>query len=382
MLVYIPCYLLTFVGTFFAERFKNFYVNTKKVSYFIYFLLFVLLVFLSLFFVSAFRYNLGEDYAIVIKILENIQNGGEGFKEILTTSLAKLYFKLGLPIETHFYVISFLTIFGYCVGVFINKDNKFILPMMIIMFYAIFLNSLNQDRSGVGISLGLISFSLIYNYRNKWVIILSYLIALLSGFFHYSELINLFIITAYLLITKFNKKINTKILLTSLVILVAFAPLLYYGFINIIEYIPILKNYAYYFVPGRDTTATPVLKFFATFLIYLVPIINLIFVLLYFNKTDDGFMRFIIFIVFINMCFMVMGVLTNSVELADRTKSMFYMLEIFFVPYIIRNLKTKKEKITYFTLIGLSMIGISLSTFFTSGLYPYRFNFSKDLWIY
>ena len=62
MLVYIPAICLVFLFTFYAEKVKNMYDNSKKKGYLAAFIALVVGVFAVLFLVSGTRYGIGLDY--------------------------------------------------------------------------------------------------------------------------------------------------------------------------------------------------------------------------------------------------------------------------------------------------------------------------------
>ncbi len=386
MLVYIPSFLISIFSAYFAGFFKNKYdFDKKNKKYLVYFILLIFAIFLALFIPSAFRYGIAYDYFYTDdRVLNEIRNGveGTGFNEVFVTLLAKLIVNLNLTNQAYFILLSFITVVSFLVGIFINKKNEFLLPTVILIFYGLYINTLNQVRSGVGISLGILAFSIIYNFKNKWTIVLAYLLCAIGTLFHYSEFINFVIITLYLLINKFNNKLNNKVLLTILICLIAVTPFLFIILKYTIDYIPILKNYSYYFSPNGDVTFSVLAQSFGTLFLFAIPFINAIFYLRHFTETNDGMLKFSGIIIFINFIFMIIGFMANSTQLADRTKSMFYLCDLFIVPCLYKNIENKTEKYIYLIVVLITMFIFLLVILFTSGAYPYRSIFFKGIYIY
>ena len=149
-----------------------------------------------------------------------------------------------------------------------------------------------------------------------------------------------------------------------------------------IEYIPILNNYAYFFNPNFDATGTPLMKFLSGFFTYIIPMVNLVFFLLNFKDNEESFMKFVGIIIFINFVFLTFGVLTNSMLLSDRLKSMLYVFELFIIPYIYKNLRSRNQQILYISSIGVIMMIITICSLSPSLAYPYRSIFFKGHYIY
>ena len=385
MLIYIPAFLITFVCGFYAENFKNKFQISKKRRDFAVFLILVLVIFLALFFVSGFRYGIAYDYFFTDnRVLNAIREGmSEGFNEFFTNAIAKfLIINLGLPNSAYFILFSLLSVSCYVIAIFINRKNSYLLQIFILIFYSIFFNSINQVRSGAAIALGILAFSIVYNYRNVYTIILAYILCLLGTLIHYSEVINLVVLTLFLLIMQFGHKIKMKTILTTMIILVAITPILFLLLKYTIEYIPILNNYAYFFDPNFDATGTPLMKFLSGFFTYIIPMVNLVFFLLNFKDNEESFMKFVGIIIFINFVFLTFGVLTNSMLLSDRLKSMLYVFELFIIPYIYKNLRSRNQQILYISSIGVIMIIITICSLSPSLAYPYRSIFFKGHYIY
>ena len=206
MLVYLPVYLFSFVGTYFAEIFKNRYQKDKHKSDLFKFILIVFLIFAILSLLSVTRYGIGRDYFFSDSFqLNNLRDGkpltiGEPFIVYLMNFIVNH----NLPNQVYFMILGLITNAFFIGAIFINKDNKFLLRMFVYIFYCLFISSLNQTRQSVGIALGMFSLALIINYFDKWYVhVIAFVIAICSIFFHYSEIINIVILLIYILFRLF-----------------------------------------------------------------------------------------------------------------------------------------------------------------------------------
>jgi len=385
MLVYIPTIIISFICTWYATNFKEKYQISKKKFDLAMFFILVALIFIILSFVSGTRYGIGQDYFYTDNRVLNLLKEGYDikFNEKIVTLIAKLIVvELKLPNYIYFIFFSIITNLSYIIAIFINKKNQYFIQMFIYLFYYIYFNSFSQTRSSAAIALGILGFSIIFNYRNNVAILFGYNFALIGALIHYSEIINVLIITLFILIRHFSNKIKNDVIFIIGLIVVALTPIIFIILKYTINYIPILKNYAYYFNPNYDSSGTPLIKFLTSLFSFIIPIITLIFYLLNFTKTEDYFLKIIGVILIINMIFLTIGLLTNSLLLSDRLKSTLYAFELFIIPYVYSKLPHNNQKYIYIYLIGVIMVVITLSSLVPSITYPYRSIFFKDIYIY
>ena len=151
MLVYLPVYLFSFVGTYFAEIFKSRYQKDKHKSDLFKFILIVFLIFAILSLLSVTRYGIGRDYFFSDSFqLNNLRDGkpltiGEPFIVYLMNFIVNH----NLPNQVYFVILGLITNAFFIGAIFINKDNKFLLRMFVYIFYCLFISSLNQTRQSV-----------------------------------------------------------------------------------------------------------------------------------------------------------------------------------------------------------------------------------------
>ena len=384
MLVYIPTFLITFVCTWYATNFKEKFNISKKKADFAWFLILISVIFIVLTFVSDTRYGIGMDYLYTDNRVLNVMREGIdiSFNEKIVTLFAKAIINSGMPNYVFFVTFSIITNLAYIIAIFINKNNNYFISIFIYLFYYIYFNSFNQTRGSAAIALGILGFSIVYNFKSNAATLFGYNFCILGVLLHYSEIINVVILTLFILIRHFSNKINTKKLLSFGFILIAISPILFIILKYTISYIPIINKYAYYFNPNYDQSSTPLLKFLGSFFTFIVPFISLIFYLFNFTKEDDYFLKFTGALLIINMIFLTIALLTNSILLADRLKSMFYAFDLFTIPYMYSKMKDDNQKYMYIGIVGLIMIIVTLSTLIPSNTYPYRSIFFKYMYIF
>lgn len=385
MLVYLPVYLFSFVGTYFAEIFKNRYQKDKHKSNLFKFILIVFLIFAILSLLSVTRYGIGRDYFFSDSFqLNNLRDGkpltiGEPFIVYLMNFIVNH----NLPNQVYFVILGLITNAFFIGAIFINKDNKFLLRMFVYIFYCLFISSLNQTRQSVGIALGMFSLALIINYFDKWYVhVIAFVITICSIFFHYSEIINIVILLIYILFRLFIHKLKMKYLIVICFVIIAISPILLLILKYTIEYIPILNRYSSYIL-GEDTSTEKVWKILGSIFMYIVPMFTLVMFLLNFTNEEDYRLKLILVYLSENICFMLISTLLNNLMTADRLRTMVYGVELFIFPYLFDAFKDKgKTTLTYRTVTMLLMICITLGTYNVAQIYPYRSIFFKDFYIY
>lgn len=385
MLVYLPVYLFSFVGAYFAEIFKTRYQIDRHKSDLFKFLLIVFFIFIILSLISITRYGIGRDYFFSdLFQLNNLRDGKElTINEPFIVYLMEFIVRYNLPNQIYFVVLGLITNAFFIGAIFINKDNKFLLRMFVYIFYCLFISSLNQTRQSVGIALGMFSLALLINYFDKWyVYIISFLISLCSIFFHYSEIINIFILIVYILFRLFIHKLKMKYLIVICFFIIALSPVLLIILKYTIEYIPILNRYSSYIL-GEDTSTEPIWKILGSIFMYIVPMFTLVMFLLNFTNEEDYRLKLIFVYLSLNICFMIISTLLNNLMTADRLRTMVYGVELFVFPYLFDAFKGKgKTTLTYRIFSMLLMICITLGTYNVAQIYPYRSIFFKDFYIY
>ena len=174
MLVYIPTFLITFVCTWYATNFKERFNISKKKSDFAGFLILISVILIVLTFVSATRYGIGMDYLYTDNRVLNVMREGIdiSFNEKIVTLFAKAIINSGMPNYVFFLTFSIITNLAYIIAIFINKNNNYFISIFIYLFYYIYFNSFNQTRGSAAIALGILGFSIVYNFKSNAAILL------------------------------------------------------------------------------------------------------------------------------------------------------------------------------------------------------------------
>lgn len=271
MIIYALTYTFAFILTRYAEVFKNKYENSKKKSTLAGFLLCFLGIFILLTLLGSLRYDVGYDY---LSYNDNINAYRDNGVLMAKEPLTKLFVILAVKLENgnwlFFFLFNFLTNLGFLLAIFINKDNRFLIRMFVFLFYAMYLTSFNQIRQSFGIAFGILAFSIFYNYKNSFAIILSFVIGIISTLAHYSEILNLLILLILLLFRYFGDKIPMKKLISVGFGIIILSPLIAMLVKVTLENLPLLSQYANYLTP-YDNSAPIIVRFFGCLGIYILP---------------------------------------------------------------------------------------------------------------
>ena len=404
MFVYTLTYVLAFVSTFFATKFKVSFDKEKKKKDLLFFILLGVLTFIILALPVCLRYGIGYDYLdIDTPVLQDLQNGLYQDKyrkiEFIPYILATQIVKHELPFELFFAIYGLLTNLNFVLAIYLSKKNDFMTKLFVFLFYALYVSQMNQMRQGLGISMGVLAFSILINYKDKKIgIVLAYLIALLSIGAHFTELFNLVILTIYLLVDKFGNKLSKNKLMVLTFGVIFVIPVLFIALKYTISYIPFIKRYAYFFTSEDTSVLDNTLKSldpnsgFTKFLndfiliagsfgIFIVCYANFIFMLIYFENTDDNNMKAIFLYLGLSIALSISTMLMKNLMLADRTRTLLYGLDIFIFPYILSKLDGK-AKLAYKYIVGGLMIALTVGTVIPAKVYPYRTFIAKDYLIY
>lgn len=191
--------------------------------------------------IGSFRFMVGEDYASYLSKLEvaPTMNVFTFFKTFGGMEPALWFFGVVFPWPVFFAATSFLTILFYYLA-FKRFKTKHLGLCMLLMLCIIFPQSLGQVRQGVAMALSFFAFSFIPEKRFKPFIIT----ILAASLFHFSSLATIILYPIYGYIEK--KGTDDKKFVHTL-ILVCFCMLSIIGIgFQLLQYIPFLSKYALY----------------------------------------------------------------------------------------------------------------------------------------
>lgn len=382
MLVYLGVYFLVFLLTFFAQNIKKDFDINKKKSNFIIFILLVFFIYIILVLPSVFRYGIGLDYFGDENTLNSYKTTGVFVRqELLTALFGRIVYEFNLDNHYYFVFFALFTNFAFVLSIFINKDNKFLIRMYVLLCYAIYITSYNQVRQSFGVALGMLAFSIFYNYKSRTSILIAYIVAVISSFTHYSEIINLLLLSILYIFRYFNKYIKMKYLMIVGYILIICSPLLVIGLREILELIPIYNKYVIY-LTSNDSSTIVELRYFGSLYIYIVPLVTMFYFINNFDFNEDDYILKTIFLYLVaSIGFMFSSMLLTNLMFADRARTLIYGFEIISFPYLVEKFKDNVKN-SYLIVTMLLMLTITIGTFEVGKMYPYRSIFSKDLIIY
>ncbi|MBA5685262.1 EpsG family protein [Photobacterium damselae subsp. damselae] len=170
---------------------------------------FFLLSFFSVFFICAFRFDVGSDYQSYIEIFYNIQNGNSSYVEPGFYLLNYIFTNVRNGWFFVFLVSSFLTLYPLFK---LSREYSVLLVFIIILFASGFIfRSNNLVRQGIATSFLLLACSDLNSKKNNKF----YFYIFIAGMFHYASFA--FIMLKQLNKIKFNKKVIIGISLFSIV---------------------------------------------------------------------------------------------------------------------------------------------------------------------
>ena len=382
MLIYLGVYFSVFLLTFFAQNIKSDFDKNKKKDKLLIFIILVFLIYVILVLPSVFRYGIGLDYFGDLNTITNYKLTGTFARtELITALFGKIVYEYNLDNHYYFVFFAIFTNLGFVLAIFINKDNKFLIRMYVLLCYAIYITSYNQVRQSFGVAFGMLAFSIFYNYRSRTSILIAYLVAIISALTHYSEIINLFLLSILYAFRYFNKYIEMKNLMITGYILIIISPIILMIVKEMLELITIYNTYSIY-LTSNDNSAIVELRYFGSFYIYIVPLVTMFYFVNNFGFDEDDYMLKVIFIYLTaSIGFMFTSMLLTNLMFADRARTLIYGAEIISFPYLVDKLKGKAKK-SYLIVTMLLMLTITIGTFEVGKMYPYRSIFNKDLIIY
>lgn len=330
MMISILTYFTSFgVSIFLFYLYQN---NYMKIKNFRTNFLLLFLCYTPTLIIATIRYGIGTDYFTYIEIFNDVSSR-------FSLSLIFHYYQEPLNIITYYisYIIfkneiGMFFLYSLMTLVFISKGIEYYkkeisLSLSIFIYYMVFYHiSFNAMRQMIAISIIFYSFKYILNKDFK-----RYLLFVIIAFlFHNSALIA---ISFYFLCPLKRKKENSvfhilfySIMVLSPVIIPIFMSLIYriisaFGIYN--EYLSMKSNINY------------------LFLLYIIPILFIM--ILYRNSVLRLNYRFELFykLMFIQIPIQIMG---NYIRYIDRLAVYVSISQIIIIPYIIKNVNNKRDK--------------------------------------
>lgn len=311
--------------------------------------LFVLAVF-PIWFITAFRYDVGTDYLLTyVKFFKETQLGYSPYNEPLFQFLNVLFVKLNLNYVWLFAVCG--AIINIAVFKLIFKRSAY--PVLSIALYfcaAIFFNTLNNVRQFLAISIAAFAFFKDRNWK-------SVLIIAIACLFHFSAV---FFLPIWLF-SKIRLKRRGFAILTLITLL--FTPLFAFGLLKV------LANTRYgYFI--NYSSGFSILTVLINVIIYL-------FVLFYYDKNDSRY-QILANIQVISLFLCLCSVFIQNEEFWMRFIRMTTFFHMLLLPQIVRKEKSKKWRFYIGTFFILMYLGYTVYTVYMCGgldVIPYKFIF-------
>lgn len=348
MIVYVVAFATCL---FFSKCYINF---EKKYRYnpnsFLNFCHFII-TFAPLWFISAFRYDVGTDYfGTYVKYYDHTKLGMKPYKDFLFQYLNDLLVKLNLSYVWLFAITSF--IFLYFIFRCIFSYSKRPLFSIIILFASsVFFNSLNNVRQYMALALALYSY--LNNNKIKKIVLLFFSIGI-----HFSSI--LFIPIMFIKRFKFSFK---ALLIFGFLLITIMTP------ITIIFLKNIVANTRYAYFIGSIGTGYSLLFVLMNFSILLM-------MLLYFQ--DDNQLSSYIFLQSIVCYLCLCSCFIQNEEMWMRIIRIFTIFQIISIPNISFNIKKVSYRQIYDLINFFVCIVYTIYTVIIMGgqeILPYHFVF-------
>lgn len=332
--------------------------------------LILIVILLSLAFVSGFRYNTGTDYKHYVDIFHWINTPGinRDYEEIGFRLLNKFVYYLGLDVQFIFIISSIFLALSlyYFITTFVKKEYWILFVFLFICSGAYF-SSMNILRQYIALSFVMLSFTFLYKKKN----ILGTCCAVASVFFHKTTIVFILVAVLYPL---FRSKYWKQFLILGYI--TAFA--LFLGGLDFItefvtKLIPKWNGYAGSTI-STNTNVSAILKMIVPnilFLLYLSIVRKEANTSLTYSK-DMSVWSFFLFSSYI---YCVLLIAFSGIMIYSRITEYFTIFFIYLVLSLIISQKRKQEKIMLQFCIILYYVILTLITVFIMGGYgvmPYH----------
>ncbi len=283
---------------------------------------FIILSFLSVFLVMAFRYGIGYDYLnIYTPMFNNIINSRINFSNDIGNFL--LCKTIGIFTSDPFYYF-FITSFIICFFMFkaiLNNSSRPSLSILLFVISGLYFDSFNLVRQYMAISILL--YSLKFLIRNEFKKYALYII--IASTFHNSAIIMLpLYFFLKMRLTPLKKFVFISILFVS------------FPFLDrIIFYLISLTKYSYYFDTSYNTINPAYSEIITSSILFVIASL--------FCKKAKSDKEFNIFYNY-SILFFVISLLSFKIILAYRILAYFKVIAIFIVPKFIDYIKLGKDK--------------------------------------
>ncbi len=326
MLVYVTALLLTIL---FSKIYIDRYVyndgrKTKKTNKSIKIIFFLLACF-PLWFVTAFRYDVGTDYFFTyVKYFEDVKLGWRPYEnEPLFMLLNEILVKLNLSVVWLFAISGAIIIIYTFKICFTYSDNP-VLSIVLFVFSSFFFASLNNVRQYVGLVLAIWGV-LIHNKPFKSLVYI-----IIGGLFHLSN----FVFLLFLLI--FKVKLSKKNYLITTCVAVILTPLFAVVLVELLKY----TRYSYFTFSGGGYSLLFVLL---NIFIYIISYI-------YYDEKDEAYRKYAL-LQLITLVLCVLSVFLNNEEFFMRITRITAFTQILLLPKIIKRASSSRKKILLLVLI-------------------------------
>lgn len=271
MVVYITCFLVTMAFSYLFLHYKQSLKGSKfskTLDYKIYVFIFFLIVIFPLWFITAFRYDVGTDYFnTYVKYFEHTSLGWMPYKHEPLFQLLNSVLVAFQASYVWLFAISGFIILSLIFYYIFKYSPKPLYSIAVFICSAFFFNSLNNVRQYIAIAIAIVGFSQKNSIKAIIIMLIAMLFHLTAGFY-----ILLYVIIKFILNRSVHKK---KFIILSFILLLA-TPI---GCIALKKLI-LLTPYAYFLETEQAGYSV---------MIILVNLFIYIFTLFYYDNKDKQF---------------------------------------------------------------------------------------------
>lgn len=346
-MVYIISFLISAI-------FAQMYAVCKSTKYIKKCLLFLLSCF-PVFFISAFRYDVGTDYFhTYVPFYLDVVN--YGYKPYASEPLFQLLNNLGAALDLHYqfiFIISSLVITIFSYYVMLEKSNNPALSVVVFLFSSIFFSSLNNVRQYM--ALAIVLYAIVgLKKENILKVLCLFMIAFLI---HNSTII----ILPFYLFSKIKISREQIIIISIILILPS------YLFVMAFKQLLSLTKYSYFLDVENGGFS----------ILYILLNITLLVISLFYYRDNKKYRLFTI-MQMMAAFFSVCSIFFKNEEFWMRLIRTFTIMQPIFIPMIIKAESQKQWRYIVCLMTLFIFAGYTIYTIYLNGaleVFPYQFCF-------
>lgn len=361
MVVYLLCFLATMIFSYFFLHYRESHEGSrfsKTFDYKFYNLILFLIVIFPLWFITAFRYDVGTDYFYTyVKYFEHTGYGWKPYKyEPLFQLLNTVLVSLQASYVWLFAISGFIILFFIFYYIF-KYSPRPLYSIAVFLCSSFFFNSLNNVRQYIAIAIAIIGFSQKRTLKAITIMLIATLFHLTASFY-----ILLYLVTNLIV----NKPIRAKKMIILSLVACVLAPIV----CIVLKRIILMTPYAYFLETSQSGYSV---------MIIIVNIFIYLFALFYYDNKDKTYQKFT-FLQLITVLCCICSVFLQNEEMWMRIIRMPAIFQLIFLPKIFLREKNKGSRIIVASSLLIVYSIYTIYTVYINGgleVFPYQFIFGN-----